>query len=322
MGILRDLLLWLYWYPFRLFIRLIPVSCSYTIARMLSVVYFFLSRRKRSQLEKEYREVFGEIIFDRGAKAVVKKAFSIWLQNELEVLLFSTMNRDNIGSFVRYQGMEHLDNALSSGKGAMLLFAHFGANQMIMPAVGYKGYRMSQLSAPPTVWMEKMPNRKFSPMGKKALELRWEQELSLPVRHINIFGSLKSAFVALKKNEVLGIAVDGGGGKNRIEVDFLGKKALFPTGAIELAMRTECSVLPVFMIRNDEGVHTVIIDPPLKLIRGHDAKYIQKNVELFISRFEPYVVKYPCHYLTFLALRRFMAEQGDTPFLMTGGRMI
>lgn len=322
MGILRDLLLWLYWYPFRLFIRLIPVSCSYTIARMLSVVYFFLSRRKRSQLEKEYREVFGEIIFDRGAKAVVKKAFSIWLQNELEVLLFSTMNRDNIGSFVRYQGMEHLDNALSSGKGAMLLFAHFGANQMIMPAVGYKGYRMSQLSAPPTVWVEKLPNRKFSPMGKKALELRWEQELSLPVRHINIFGSLKSAFVALKKNEVLGIAVDGGGGKNRIEVDFLGKKALFPTGAIELAMRTECSVLPVFMIRNDEGVHTVIIDPPLKLIRGHDAKYIQKNVELFISRFEPYVVKYPCHYLTFLALRRFMAEQGDTPFLMTGGRMI
>lgn len=322
MGILRDFLLWLYWYPFRLFIRLIPVSCSYTIARMLSVVYFFLSRRKRSQLEKEYREVFGEIIFDRGAKAVVKKAFSIWLQNELEVLLFSTMNRDNIGSFVRYQGMEHLDNALSSGKGAMLLFAHFGANQMIMPAVGYKGYRMSQLSAPPTVWVEKMPNRKFSPMGKKALELRWEQELSLPVRHINIFGSLKSAFVALKKNEVLGIAVDGGGGKNRIEVDFLGKKALFPTGAIELAMRTECSVLPVFMIRNDEGVHTVIIDPPLKLIRGHDAKYIQKNVELFISRFEPYVVKYPCHYLTFLALRRFMAEQGDTPFLMTGGRMI
>jgi KDO2-lipid IV(A) lauroyltransferase len=322
MGILRDLLLWLYWYPFRLFIRLIPVNCSYTIARMLSVVYFFLSRRKRRQLEKEYREVFGEIIFDRGAKAVVQKAFSIWLQNELEVLLFSTMNRDNIGSFVRYQGMEHLDNALSSGKGAMLLFAHFGANQMIMPAVGYKGYRMSQLSAPPTVWVEKLPNRKFSPMGKKALELRWEQELSLPVKHINIFGSLKSAFVALKKNEVLGIAVDGGGGKNRIEVDFLGKKALFPTGAIELAMRTECSVLPVFMIRNDEGVHTLIIDPPLKLIRGHDAKYIRKNVELFISRFEPYVVKYPCHYLTFLALRRFMAEQGDTPFLMTGGRMI
>jgi len=320
MGILRDLLLWLYWYPFRLLIRHIPVRCSYTIARMLSVVYFIFSRGKRRQLDKEYREVFSDIIFDRDATTVVKKAFSIWLQNELEVLLFPTMNRYNIGSFVRYEGMEHLDNALLSGKGAMLLFAHFGANQMIMPAVGYKGYRMSQLSAPPTVWVEKLPNKKFSPMGKKALELRWQQELSLPVKHINIFGSLKSAFVALKNNEVLGIAVDGGGGKNRIEVDFLGKKALFPTGALELAMRVECSVLPVFMIRNDDGTHTMIIESPLKLLRGHDAEYIQQNVELFISRFEPYVVKYPCHYLTFLALRRFMAEQGDTPFLVAGER--
>ncbi len=320
MGILRDLLLWLYWYPFRLCIRRIPVSCSYAIARMMSRVYYSLSRGKRRQLEQEYREVFSEIIFDRDAKAVVKKTFSIWLQNELEVLLFPTMSRENIGSFVRYEGMEHLDNALSSGKGAMLLFAHFGANQMIMPAVGYKGYRMSQLSAPPTVWVEKLPNKKFSPMGKKALELRWQQELSLPVKHINIFGSLKSAFVALKNNEVLGIAVDGGGGKNRIEVDFLGKKALFPTGALELAMRVECSVLPVFMIRNDDGIHTMIIDSPLQLLRGHDARYIQQNVELFISRFEPYVVKYPCHYLTFLALRRFMEEQGDTPFLLAGER--
>jgi len=322
MGILKDLLLWLYWYPFRSFVGSIPVSCSYKIARVLSAVYYSLSRGKRRQLEQEYDEVFGGIVTDKNAKAVVKRTFGMMLQSDLEVLLFPRMNRENIGSFIRYQGMDHLDTALAAGKGVMLLFAHFGANQMVMPAVGYKGYTMSQLSAPPTVWVEKMPNKKFSPMGKKALEIRWAHDLSLPVRHINIFGSLKPAFAALKNNEVLGVAIDGGGGKKRTEVEFLGRTALFPTGAVELAMRTGCVVLPVFMIRSEEGHSTMLIDRPLEIEPGDDPSTIGRNVARFIARFEPYVLTYPCHYLAFLGLRRFMKEQGDIPFLLTEGRNV
>jgi KDO2-lipid IV(A) lauroyltransferase len=310
----------MYWYPFRSLIQGMPAMWSSQLARTLGVFYFFISAKKRRELERVYKDIFGGIIHDKEAKAVVKKAFVILLQNELEVLLFPTMNPGNIDFFVRYQGMELLDHALSSGKGAMLLFAHFGANQMIMPAVGYKGYTMSQLSAPPTVWEEKLPNKKFSRMDKRALEIRWQHEQSLPVKHINIFGSLKGAFVSLKKNEVLGVAIDGGGGKKRVEVDFLDKKALFPTGAIELAMRAKCPVLPVFMIRNEEGYNTMIIDRPLELSPGEDTGTIQSNMKLFIGRLEAHVLKYPCHYLTFLAMRRFMAEQGDTPFFITGGR--
>lgn len=316
MRIVNDLILWVYWYPFRLFMHRVPVRISYRIARMLGVVYFHLSPGKRRQLEKVYRADFSGTVQNTDAQSVVKNTYIVLMQNELEVLLFKTMNRDNIDSFVRYEGMAHLENALSAGKGAMLLFAHFGANQMVMPAIGYKGFSMSQLSAPPTVWVEKLPNNNFGPMRQKALEMRWEQELSLPVKHINIFGSLKGAFAALKKNEVLGVAIDGGGGKNRIEVDFLGKKALFPTGALELAMRAGCAVLPVFMVRHDRGYSTMILETPLELQTGKDEESIERNVKQFISRFEPYVVKYPWHYLTYLALRRLIAARGDTPFFV------
>jgi len=317
---LKDLLLWFYWYPFRLFLRNLPASCVYKLAGILGAALALFAVGKRRQLENEYRTVFGTIGLEGSARVVVKKTFIQWMRSEFEVLLFPVMNRGNIDVYVRYQGMEHLDSALSRGKGALLLFAHFGANQMIMPAVGYKGYTMSQLSAPPTVWVEKLPKKKFSHMDKKALDIRWQHELSLPVKHINIFGSLKRAFVSLKNNEVLGIAVDGGGGKKRIEVDFLGGKASFSTGSIELALRADCPVLPVFMLRGEAGYNTMVIEPPLALMSGDDADNLRKNAELFISRFEPYVVKYPCHYLMFLALRRFMAEQGDTPFLVAGER--
>lgn len=155
-------------------------------------------------------------------------------------------------------------------------------------------------------------------MAKKALKLRWNQELSLPVKHINIFGTLKGAFLCLKRNEILGIAIDGGGGKDRVEVGFLGRKALFSTGAIEIAMRTGCVVLPVFMVRDKGGFNTMLIERPLQLAAGGDSNAaVTENIGLFVRRLEEYVLKYPDQYLNFIALRQFMTEQGDTPFFIT-----
>jgi len=156
-------------------------------------------------------------------------------------------------------------------------------------------------------------------MNKKALELRWEQELSLPVKHVNVFSSLKEAFFCLKHNEILGIAMDGGGGKDRIGVDFLGRKAFFSTGALEIAIRTGCTVLPVFMVRDQQGGNTMIVEPPLEIVdEGTKREMIQKSMNCFVKRLEWYVLKYPYHYLKFLALRQFMTEQGDIPLFTPG----
>jgi lauroyl/myristoyl acyltransferase len=187
---------------------------------------------------------------------------------------------------------------------------------MIMPAIGYRGYKMSQVSAPATVWIEKLPNRRFSSMEKQALELRWKQEQSLPVTHINIFGSLKNIFMCLKKNEVLGIAMDGGGGTTRVDADFLGRKILLSTGAIEIAMRTGCTVLPTFMVRGKNGAHTMIIEPPLDMVSNDDKpKAVRTNTIEFVKRFEAYVVKHPDHYINFMALRIYMEPFDGFPFI-------
>jgi lauroyl/myristoyl acyltransferase len=318
MAFIKDLLLWIYWYPFKTFIQKIPAKYVYLISRIMGTFLYHVANNKRSKLERELIFIFGNKLCDKKKGEFVKEAFRILMYNKLEVLLFPILNENNISSFATCSGLENLDSALSRGKGAMLLFAHFGANQMIMPAIGYNGYEMSQLSAPAVVWIDKLPNKKFTKIGIKILETQWKHELSLPVTHVSIFGSLKKAFLCLKRNEVLGVAMDGGGGRNSVLVDFLGKKALFYTGSIEIAMRTGCTVLPTFMIRNKSGVNELIIEPPLKILRSDDENATIKNIRLFIAILARYVSKYPDHYLNFLALRRFMAEQGDDPFFIKG----
>ncbi|HLF87174.1 MAG TPA: lysophospholipid acyltransferase family protein [Nitrospiria bacterium] len=319
---IKDVITLIYWYPFRLFIQRIPFKYTHLLARTVGIILHYLLSQKRYLLERELVDVFNGRINGRDIKKAVVEAFVNFSQNEAEVLIYPELDENNISYFIEYSGLDHLDNALTKGKGVMLLFAHFGANQMIMPAIGYKGYRMSQLSSPPTVWVEKLPNKKFSRVGKLGLEMRWKHELSLPVTHINIFGSLKEAFLCLRRNEVLGVAIDGGGGKERVAVDFLDRQIMLSTGAVEIAMRTGCVVLPTFMIRKKDGRHKMIIEEPLH-IRDHKVYKgaIGENLSAFVTRLEEYLIKYPCHYLNFLALRRFMEGVDGVPFIIEKERI-
>jgi KDO2-lipid IV(A) lauroyltransferase len=175
---------------------------------------------------------------------------------------------------------------------------------------------MSQLSAPATVWEAVLTERRFSTMERRSMELRWQHEESLPVQHINIFGSLKEAFKCLKKNEILGVAVDGGGGKDRLAIDFLTTRALFSPGPMDIAVRTNCKVLPTFMIRDHHGKNTLVIEPPITVETGERETTIENMLTAFVLRLEEYVKNYPDHYLNFLVLRRRMTTPGERPFLL------
>lgn len=306
----KDIFLWLYWNPVRAFVQCMPPTLSYKVASLAGAAAYKGARGKKLAFEDEYKSIFRHKVDDKIMADAVKRTFINLCRFEAEMMQYPKMNKRNIRSFVECPSFENLNKGLEAGKGVMLVFAHFGANQMVMPAVGYNGYRMSQMSAPATVWEEKLRNRRFSLMEKKGLELRWLQELSLPVRHINIFGSMKEVFQCLRKNEVLGIAMDGGGGNTRVVVDFLGRKAQFSTGAFEIAVRTGCTVLPTFMIRERDGRNRMIIEPPLE-IKMDEGDVAGRYVSAFACRLEEYVYKYPCHYLNFLALRTFMERQGD-----------
>lgn len=312
-GFIKEALLWVYWAPFKALVQRVPAGLPFFLIRVSRGLFPIFLPGKTARLEKELG-FLGDRLTRRERGEAAKSAISVLLHNEIEVLYFPVLSETNIDRFVTASGLEHLDAALSKGKGAMLLFAHFGANQMVMPAIGYKGYRMCQLSAPATVWEERLPEEKLTPMFRRSLRTRWAHELSLPVKHINVFGSIKEAFLCLKRNEILGIAVDGGGGGTRVCLDFLGSKAFFSIGAVDIAMRTGCAVLPTFMVRGDDGRTRMIIEPPLEIANGDNAE--KRNTEAFVKRLEEYVYRYPCHYLNFMSLRRFSAAQGEPPFFV------
>jgi KDO2-lipid IV(A) lauroyltransferase len=311
----KEILRWFYWYPLRLIVQQLSLKQVYVLCRTISALMVYFSPRARSVgnelllLKKGIKPGSDEF------KSIVLQSLFVYTCNELEVLYFPELNKHNIKDAIQHKGIEYLDQVLSKEKGVILLFAHFGANQMIMPALGHLGYKINQIAGSPLVWNDILADRKLTIMQKKGMRLRWELEQTLPASFIDPFSSLKRAFKSLEKKEILALTIDGGAGDRSFEVEFFNQKVSFPIGSIDIAVRTGCPVLPVFMIRNENGFNTLIVEPPMLLPHSKNKKeIIEKGIEQFVRRLEVYTAEHPDHYLNFLALRRQLSEMEEESF--------
>lgn len=318
MQALRDALVWLYWHPFKKVVQALPPGSAQVLARGLGHLLGRVPNARLAGMAEAARYVPGVPDDPAARLALARKALVEFCQTDLEVLLFPTLTPQRTAAMVTISGREHLDAALGAGRGAMLAFGHYGANQMIMAAIGHAGYAMCQLSAPATVLNEKLPEARSAAV-RRTRELRWAHELTLPVTHIDVFGSLKGAFACLRSGNVLGVAVDGGGGEKRGLVPFLGRRAWFSLGPMLLAGKTGCAVVPCFMERAANGRLTLRIEAALPMARAGEGGLSAEdaataNTAAVAARLSAAVTANPSRYLYFLAFRLHMAAAGHDAF--------
>jgi KDO2-lipid IV(A) lauroyltransferase len=258
------------------------------------------------EMHEELDRLFSGLDLPRPDTDIIRDAYRAAMFNELEVLRYANLSPESMRDICAVDGIEHLDEALSRGKGAILLIGHFGANQMIMPALGHLGYSMNQLSAPPPVWAEILRESRTNPVWERVLARRWELEKRLPVRHINVFRFLRPAFECLAQNQVLGLAFDGGGGRGWTQVRMLARTANVSTQPVQLWRKSGAALLPAVVVREQGSLrHRIVIDAPLEWQDAKDREEEnQLNMQRYVDWFVSWVRRYPDHYLQYMLMRR------------------
>jgi KDO2-lipid IV(A) lauroyltransferase len=285
------------YYPGQALINRVPRATLDGIARVGGDV---VRRLGDAEMRDELRRIYAGRALPRPEDEILRDAYRLTLFNELEVLRYPYLDRTTIAATCVVEGREHLDRARQAGKGAIVMIAHFGANQMIMPALGHVGYPMSQLSAPPPVWAEILRESRTTPLWERVLERRWALEKRLPVQHINVFRFLRPAFECLARNEVLGLAFDGGGGRKWVTVDFLARRANLSLQPAQIWKKSGAVLLPTFVVRRPgEALHRVVIGEPLDW-QGTP----QASLQALAALVERQVWAMPEQYLHFLQMRR------------------
>ena len=126
----------------------------------------------------------------------------------------------------------------------------------------------------------------------------------------------KAMLRTLRNGHFLGIMGDIDAVKvGSVYVEFFGRLALTPTGPVALALRMDVPLVPAFIVRNERGGHTVLIDEPLRLIRTGDMqKDLLVNTMRAAKAIERVIRRYPDQWTWF---HRRWQHQPEGEFVKT-----
>jgi KDO2-lipid IV(A) lauroyltransferase len=261
----------------------------------------FMQRKKSASLRHWLQQITGKPV----SFSEVADVFVQYYRNSLDTLLYSQLSAENIDRFVHYEGLENLTQALEKGKGAILLHPHFGNEEFLMPAMGHKGFKVSQIASR---WEpDYLPERIFAlsnRIRRHAWQMRIRTRESLPVGFVYIDQGIRNIYRLLQRNEVLLLAMDGREGTSWLDVPFIGLRAEISPGPMKIARSTGAPVLPTLIVRTGLYTHTVHIGEPVQLCAPRDSlnETLYQDTVTALQEVEPFIQKNPAQYAKFILL--------------------
>ncbi|MBN1551684.1 lysophospholipid acyltransferase family protein [bacterium] len=301
MTLIKDLTQWIAYYPMRQLIGFLPRNVLYFMSQTGGWISYHLRKNRRILVLKQLENLLGNQILTTSLPTIARKGFKLAFLNVLLTFRYPKLNGNNIQDWITLAGEDHLKHALEAGKGAIIVLVHFGANQMVMPALGYHNYKINQLGSRPEDW-NRLSGIKPSFLQKKLFKARLKLEKTLPANFIYIDKSLKPVYRCLARNEIMIMAVDGRAGTKFISVPIFNMFMNLSAGPFRIAASTGTPIIPAFPVLQKKGRHLLFIEAPINppSIDDRDV-WIQELVSAYAKILEKRLVKYPDHYCMLMA---------------------
>ena len=288
-----------------LFERL-PYPIVYFLGKIfMAVGYCFIIKQKRIARESLQIALGREKTLPE-IKEIERSCFLNIGEGMLEMLYYMAHPK-KIKEKIILEGEEHLHKALKEGSGVIAITAHFGNFPLMMLYFATGGYPTNTIMRPARdQGLEEYLLRRRTEVGLKTV-------YTIPRREC-VQNSLK----VLRNNEILFIPLDQNfGGEGGVFVDFFGQKAATATGPVVFSLRTKAPILLMFIVRQKDNRHKIIIEPPVLLEdKGDEQETILINTARITQMIERYIRQYPDHW-GWMHRRWKSRPQGETPELIS-----
>ena len=272
------------------------------LVKFLAFMAYCWSRTKRRLSERNLHRAFnGQLRRDR-ILTIIKSSFSqIWRET---FSIPSPGFREVVLEQFNIHGLEHLQRAMKTGKGAILWeSSYFGRRLLAKQILHQHGFAVFQVhdenhlggfgdSRGLTSWTQKNVIRPFfenceRPFVKDILYLR---DRSSPA-------FTKALGVRLKQNGIICISADVRRGHKFIAVPFLGHIEDFPTGMVSLAKLSGAALLPLICFQDRGNTARIVIGSPIPIdTDGDRERALEKTILGYTSLLESYIKEYPEQY--------------------------
>ena len=260
---------------------LIPPGLGYPVATGLGDLFYHLDRVNRANIYDNVTHIVeGSQKAVGDGEAIVRGVFRNMAKNFYDLFRAQTLSLAEIDRLVKVEGREHLNGALSKGKGLILVAAHFGNIDVVAQVLA--------LWEIPVVG----PAEHLKPeaLFQYICSLRANKSFRL----IPIDGPLFELFRALRRNEIVALAADRDITESGIVVDFFGAPARLPDGYAQLSLRTGAPIIAGFGQRLPDNTFVAHFEPSLELeATGDRNRDVRAGVEKVVAIMERYIGEHP-----------------------------
>jgi KDO2-lipid IV(A) lauroyltransferase len=256
-------------------------------ARLGDLAFLFFYDRQATY-RYNLRRLLGDDASPAQMRAVARRAYQNLLKNYFDLFRAHRMSKAEISQqLAGVQGLEHLENAMKLGKGVIAGSGHFGSWDMVI-----------QLAAVYLNTHIVVPNERFKPekLFQYILNLRKSQGIDV----VPLDVAPRALIKALRDKQIAGLAYDRDITKSGPFVNFLGRPAQMPDGAVQLALKYGAPVIMGFSVRQPDNRSMVYIEPPLEFEKtGNLQCDIQAGVQKMADVLAKYYRQYPDQWLMF-----------------------
>jgi len=244
----KDLLWFLYYYPFRPLAVRLPRRLLYWIAGPLFQLRF---RPRRKRAVERMTAFPGAGITPAQAPRIARRSVSKLAASEMDNLLLAESPHDGRICCDGIGGLDHLEQARAEGKGVLILTAHFYASRIAKRYLASLGYSVM------TVRVRESVSAMNSRLGRRFLYPRYAEFMHRVFRdevYVQQPDCVLQILKRLRSGGLVNIHLDGRYLRKAVEWPFLGAPGRFSARYFELIRVSGCRVVPMLATGNGAGL--------------------------------------------------------------------
>lgn len=193
-----------------------------------------------TNLERAY----GDALSPAERRRITRACWRHYGRITADAAAFHRLGREDIGTRIRYEGLDALRDAAAEGKGVLLVLAHFGHWELTCYMQALLGYPVSGITKP-------LSNPK---VGAMLVKLRSGSGNEVLVKE----GGLRAALRALARGISVAIMIDQDARGSGIFVPFFGRPASTIPTVGTLHIRTGAAVVAAFSYPEPHGAWRIV----------------------------------------------------------------
>lgn len=261
----------------------VPIPASLWLGRRLGTLAFFFNKKRRLVAYANLKAAFANEKSPAELRAVTKRVYQNLLQTFVEVLNLTKVNREYVNRYVEVVNMGRIQGAAKSGRGTILLTAHFGDWELSSLVSSVKGFPILVLAR----------EQKMKRLNELLNRLRESNGCTVIRKGM----STKNILRALHDRHIVGILSDQDAGRDGMFVDFFGRPTSCHSGPFEIAKRTGSLILPNFIVRTKGPRHKLFLEEYIDFRASKSEDNVRENLQKFARVLESYVRRYPDQWL-------------------------